>query len=109
MGFRRTGKREDDGGARRRVFLSHDGLGTTLALCEHRSTSWEPFDETRTGLDNISFSVATHAELESWRGRLLQNGVSCSAATPSRGVDRALVLVFRDPDNIQLELFAKSG
>ena len=107
LGFIRTGEANEDGGARRRIFLVHDGLGATFALCAHRSSASNVFDETRVGLDHISFGVGTHAELEAWRQRLLEHGVDCSEPSASRGVAGALLVAFRDPDHIQLEFFAK--
>lgn len=109
LGFVRSGERNEDAGQRRRIFLSHDGIGSTLALSEHRSSRSNRFDELRVGLDHISFLVHDHADLERWHQHLRGCGVDCSPPTPSRGVEGALVMVFRDPDNIQLELFAKAS
>ena len=109
LGFERRGEREEDGGERRRVFLGHEGLGTTVALCEHRGSRPVPFDEMQAGLDHVSLSVRDHADLDRWHQRLREEGVTCSSPTPSRGVEGALLIAFRDPDNIQLELFAKNG
>lgn len=109
LGLEGRGGREGQDGDRRRVFLGSDGLTTTVALCEHRGSSPDAFDETRVGLDHLSFSVRDHADLKQWHERLLQAGVTCSPPTPSRGVEGALLIVFRDPDNIQLELFAKQA
>jgi hypothetical protein len=57
--------------------------------------------------------VPTRADLEAWQGHLEANGVIRSDAadkpltqSPIADEPYGSVLVFRDPDNIQLELFA---
>jgi glyoxylase I family protein len=53
--------------------------------------------------------VADHAELEAWAVRLSAAGVVHSPIAPANSIAGAAVLVFRDPDNIQLELFTEPG
>ena len=74
-----------------------------VVLHRHEANQGETFSETRTGLDHVGFSVASRGDLEQWQAHLQQLGVTHSPIT-----DRPYgsVLVFRDPDNIQLELFA---
>ena len=72
---------------------------------EHDTSSKAPFDETETGLDHLSFEVVDRDELERWAGRLRDKGVAFSPVASSHSIPGAAVLVFRDPDNIQLELF----
>jgi glyoxylase I family protein len=74
-----------------------------LTLYRHPANSGERFEETRTGLDHISFGVGSRAELKEWSQRLTDNGVDHS---PVAEDPFGAVLVFRDPDNIQLELVA---
>jgi catechol 2,3-dioxygenase-like lactoylglutathione lyase family enzyme len=76
-----------------------------LTLYQHPANRRERFEETHTGLDHISFGVASRAELKEWSGRLSENGVDHS---PVAEDPFGAVLVFRDPDNIQLELVAPS-
>jgi glyoxylase I family protein len=106
LGFRRVGELEAPDGARRKVFLRHDGLRARLGLTEHRDGARDPFDETRVGLDHLAFAVADRAELDAWADRLAAAGVVHSPVAPANSVPGAAVLVLRDPDNIQLELFA---
>jgi len=87
------------------VFLRHDGLSTRLGLTQHRDGDPAAFDETRVGLDHFAFAVADRAELDDWEARLLAAGVVHSAVAPANSIPGAAVLVLRDPDNIQLELF----
>jgi glyoxylase I family protein len=106
LGFRRAGRYESPDGARRKVFLSHDRLGVRLGLTQHRGGDRQSFDETRVGLDHLAFAVDDRRELESWAARLEAEAVTCSPIAPANSIPGAFVLVFRDPDNIQLELFA---
>ena len=104
--FRRVGGLGDATSERRKVFLRHAGLRLRLGLVEHRSSSARPFDETETGLDHLAFEVPSRDDLEQWARRLAELGVPCSPIADSNSIPGAAVLVFRDPDNIQLELFA---
>jgi glyoxylase I family protein len=66
------------------------------------------FDEDRVGLDHLSFSVGSHADLEAARQIFDEKGVPHGEIRPlpSFGI---YVLPFRDPDNIQVELTAPMG
>jgi glyoxylase I family protein len=84
-----------------------------LVLHQHDANEREQFSPSRTGLDHIGFMVPTRADLEAWQTHLEANGVrraavAATALTQSPIADEpyGAVLVFRDPDNIQLELFA---
>jgi glyoxylase I family protein len=105
LGFRRAGGFEAPDGTRRKVFLRHDGLSVRLGLTQHRPGPRHPFDETRAGLDHLAFAVAARADLDAWAVRLAAAAVTCSPVAAANSVPGAAVLVFRDPDNIQLELF----
>lgn len=84
--------------------LIHPGSGVIVGLLHHRGQSDGAFDERRAGLDHLAFAVAERAELDDWQARFVELGVPHSPVTddPS-GMGTALV--FRDPDNIQLELW----
>jgi catechol 2,3-dioxygenase-like lactoylglutathione lyase family enzyme len=105
LGFREVGRLGDAGDERRKVFLRHDGLSIRLGLVEHRVGSKTPFDETSPGLDHLSFAVDGRAGLEAWCERLAAHGVEHSPIAAARSIPGALVVVLRDLDNIQLELF----
>lgn len=94
-----------------------DGSGTGVVLADqtftlivglhaHNGNPGERFSESRTGLDHASIGVPDRSELVAWQQRLDSKAVSHSSIA-----DRPYgsVLVFRDPDNIQLELFAPPG
>ena len=54
----------------------------------------------------MSFDVASRVELEEWQRRLADHRVEHS---PIVGTQFGAVLVFRDPDHIQLELSYRNG
>jgi glyoxylase I family protein len=63
------------------------------------------FDENRVGLDHLSFSVESRADLEAAVKLFDERGVPHGPITPLEGFG-ILILPFRDPDNMQLELTA---
>ena len=105
LGFARIGGLGVATTERRKVYLRHAGLDIRLGLVEHSSSSKRPFDETESGLDHLSFEVPTRDDLERWASRLQELGVAFSPIAASHVIPGAAVLVFRDPDNIQLELY----
>lgn len=106
LGFARVGQVGDATTQWRKVFLRHEGFDIRLGLVEHSSSSsTDRFDETRTGLDHLAFEVPTRDDLDRWASQLGELGVAFSPVASSRSIPGAAVLVFRDPDNIQLELF----
>lgn len=62
------------------------------------------FDERRTGLDHLAFRVASPDAVHEAAAHLDACGVPHSGVKPGRLPDSQLV-VFRDPDNIQLEFY----
>lgn len=66
------------------------------------------FNENRVGLDYLSLSVASMAELEAARALLDARGVPHGDILRLESFGIA-VLAFRDPDNIQVELTAPLG
>jgi glyoxylase I family protein len=109
LGFRPAGAYTSEDGSRRKVFLSHEGLGVRIGLCQHTKVSTptgDRFDETRPGLDHLSFEVESLDELRAWEQRLHDATVVCSPIAQANTLAGTSVLVFRDPDNIQLELIA---
>jgi catechol 2,3-dioxygenase-like lactoylglutathione lyase family enzyme len=89
----------------RRVLMAHPATGMFLGLSQHDATSGGAFDEATPGLDHLAFAVASRDELAEWEARLAEHGVSYSAI---QDTFYGSVLVFRDPDNIQLELFVQA-
>lgn len=98
-----------DGGVGR--FLSDDENRLVIVLHEHDANDGGVFSERATGLDHVGFGSAEG--LETWQVRLEAAGVVRADAadrpltqSPIAEIPSGRVLVFRDPDNIQLELFA---
>ncbi len=85
------------------VVLGRDDVSFTIGLNWCESADGTAFDEMRTGLDHLSFLVPGREDLELWEQRLRNHGV---AFTPIVHAASGDVLVFRDPDNIQLEFYA---
>ena len=87
------------------VIVSTPDQRVWFVLHHHDANERERFLESRTGLDHVGLDVGSIRELEAWRDRFTELGVTQSPITPIPEFGVA-VLVFRDPDNIQLELFA---
>ena len=64
------------------------------------------FSEDRVGLDHLSFAVASPADLETAVRVLDSLGVEHG---PVKDLGRAVILEFRDPDGVALELYAPAG
>jgi catechol 2,3-dioxygenase-like lactoylglutathione lyase family enzyme len=96
-------EREETGYA---VILTDSRSGLVIGLHEHGGNQGEPFDERRTGLDHVGFNVASGTEMERWAEHLTAIGVEHSGIRDVQEPITFSTLVFRDPDNIQLELFS---
>jgi glyoxylase I family protein len=105
LGFERVGEHTSPDGKLQKVFLRHRHMDVRLGLAQHRSGSGELFDETRVGLDHLAFEADSETELLEWQRNLARHGVRYTPVTSANSIPGAAVLVFRDPDNIQLELF----
>jgi catechol 2,3-dioxygenase-like lactoylglutathione lyase family enzyme len=93
--------------------LADDSRELVFALHRHDANGGEAFVETRTGLDHVGLGVPSRADLEVWQTHLDALGVRRSSmanepCTQSPIEDHFFgsILVFRDPDNVQIELFA---
>jgi glyoxylase I family protein len=95
----------DDDAVRFRV-LAHPDSGWVIGVRQYPGREESDFDEFRTGLDHFAFGVPSLAELESWEQRLRTAGIPF---TPIADSPIGPVIVFRDPDNIQLEFFLPAG
>jgi glyoxylase I family protein len=86
--------------------LACPSSGWVVGVREYPGHARDRFDEFRTGLDHFAFAVASRADLEAWVRELETRGIEHSpiAETPI-----GQVIVFRDPDNIQLEFWLPAG
>ncbi len=87
-----------------------------IVLHRHDTNDGDLFGETKTGLDHVGFLVPSRADLEAWQVHLETNGVARSAVADKPSTQSPIadepygsVLVFHDPDNIQLEFFCPPG
>lgn len=95
--------REETGYA---VLLPEPQSGLIFGLHTNTGNRGEPFDEARTGLDHVSFGVAGREALVAWTEWLDELGVAHTGVVDETQPLPYSTVVFRDPDNIQLELIA---
>jgi glyoxylase I family protein len=93
--------------------LADPDLQLMFALHRHDTNDSHLFAETTTGLDHAGFVVPSRGDLEVWQEHLEANGVvrvdtadKPMTQSPIADEPYGSVLVFRDPDNVQLEFFA---
>lgn len=79
--------------------------GTLFGLRPVGSTG---FDAQRTGLDHVSFAVASRADLESAAAALAEVGIKHGEINDMTDAGMA-ILSFQDPDDINVELTAPLG
>jgi len=91
------------GVAARIANLIHPRTGLNINLMQHEAGDEAVFSELHVGLDHLALAVESREELESWVRHLDDCAVEHS---PISDMPYGAVVVFRDPDNIQLELFA---
>lgn len=91
---------EDDVASLR--ILAEAKAGIMLGLRQYSSGQADRFDEFRTGLDHLAFEVASADDLAEWEQKLTDQGI---AYTPAVEMPIGTVVVFRDPDNIQIEFW----
>jgi glyoxylase I family protein len=84
-----------------RSMLHASGLAVTL-MTHSATADLGTFDERRVGLDHLAFQVTDRDELDRWASKLDANEVTHSGVIDT---GYGPTLVFRDPDNMQLELF----
>jgi catechol-2,3-dioxygenase len=90
-----------------RVLLSNGNLILALGPAPEpqRAIRNDCFDENRVGLDHLSLSVASRADLEAAVHRFDEHSIP-HGEIKDLAAFGLYVLAFRDPDNIQLELTA---
>jgi glyoxylase I family protein len=100
LGLREVGHQQHADG--RTVVLAPEDGSFVILLQEHKAHEGAGFSEHRPGLDHLSFRVDDVETLEAWERRFDERDVSHQ---PLRHEPYGAVLIFRDPDRIQLELF----
>lgn len=105
LGLTKGWEMEDAEGKGRKVVLLLDGTPLRIVLSLHQANSGEPFSEFVTGLDHIALTVSDRGELEAWQRRFEELGVT---HTPIKEGATGWLITFRDPDNIQFEMYTQS-
>jgi glyoxylase I family protein len=100
MGFTQVAVTERD--AWKTWHMAHPS-GVIVSVMTHRNGARERFDERVVGLDHLALRVSDRVALEEWANHFDRLGVVHSGLLEQRG---GPLIVLRDPDNIQLELWA---
>ena len=103
LGFESIAHVEGDGFLRNR--LRQPDAGITLTLTAHEANEGDTFDERRTGMDHVSFVVPSVDDIHAFKECFQDRGVEHSEVKATAGGAGGMI-TFRDPDNIQLEVFA---
>lgn len=104
LGFTTVKEFERDGYIK--VVMAHPGSRTMFGLTGHGArASGDVFTEFRTGMDHVAFTVKDGAELDAWKAHFERLGVTHSEIKPSV---MGNLIAFRDPDNIQYEVYANN-
>ncbi|KAB1932323.1 VOC family protein [Micromonospora sp. ALFpr18c] len=80
--------------------------GFAIGLHHNEGNQGEEFNEARTGLDHFSLNVETREGLEAWAAWLDSLGVAHSGIQTVKDPFPYSTVIFRDIDNIQLEVVA---
>lgn len=102
FGFVRVLELPDVEGRGSKLVLADPATGTIVGFSVHQTNDGVAFSEFRTGLDHVAFGVAK-SDLEDWVARLDELGIDHSEIRDT-GVGH--LVTFRDPDNVQIELWA---
>jgi glyoxylase I family protein len=86
------------------IVLMEPNQGWCIGVHHNEANPGTPADETATGLDHFSLAVASREDLGRWAEWLDRLGVKHDGINDTTDPIPYSVLVFRDPDNIQLEL-----
>jgi catechol 2,3-dioxygenase-like lactoylglutathione lyase family enzyme len=102
LGFERVMVEKHDGGYTE--VLHRPGTSLFLGLHRHDRNDGARFAETTTGLDHLAFHVADRDAFDEWVAHLDRLGIEHSPPFATNDPFPYVLVVFRDPDNIQLEV-----
>jgi glyoxylase I family protein len=105
LGLEKGWDMPDVEGRGRKVALLHPTSPLRIVLSLHQSNDGGRFSEFSTGLDHVAFTVVDQEELEAWQTRFERLGID---HTPIMEGATGWLITFRDPDNIQLEMYTQS-
>jgi catechol 2,3-dioxygenase-like lactoylglutathione lyase family enzyme len=86
------------------VVMSRPGSPLFLGLYHHDANDGSSFAEHRTGMDHVSLAVPERADLDRWAEHFDRLGVQHSPITEVQDPFPFTLIVFRDEDNVQLEV-----
>ena len=86
------------------ILLMEPSQGWAIGIHHNVANQGAPADEAVTGLDHFGLAVTSREDLDAWAAWLDSLGVRHAGVTDTSDPMPYSVLVFRDPDNIQLEL-----
>jgi catechol 2,3-dioxygenase-like lactoylglutathione lyase family enzyme len=86
-----------------RVWSLNHPSGVPLGLVVHEEGAGDGFDERIAGLDHFALRVRDRSTLDAWAAHLDALGESHSGVQEENG---GPLITLRDPDNIQVELWA---
>jgi catechol 2,3-dioxygenase-like lactoylglutathione lyase family enzyme len=105
LGFEKVVQYRNDAIAAHHAVLAHPGADRpTIGLRQYDTQQDARFDEHRIGLDHLAFDVGDDAMLGQWQAHLEHHGVPFAVTR----LPEISITVFRDPDNIQIELCAEN-
>ena len=86
------------------ILLMEPSQGWAIGIHHNVANPGAPADEKVTGLAHFGLAVTSREDLDAWAAWLDSLGVPHAEVTDTSDPMPYSVLVFRDPDNIQLEL-----
>jgi glyoxylase I family protein len=89
-----------------RTRLRHPIAPLTLTLTQHAAVGHDRFDPQRVGLDHLALQVGSIDDVHGYADLLDRLGVQHSSVTLRGDPPQSALVAFRDPDGIQLEVFA---
>ena len=104
LGFERLVVEPHNGADGSALLMHRPGGHLHIGLDDHEANEGELFAEHRTGLDHLAIHVERREDLDRWAAHLDRLGVAHGPITERQEPFAFATLVFRDPDNVQLEL-----
>jgi glyoxylase I family protein len=101
LGFEEVGRLDKPG---LDVVMLRHASGLLVVLVQHEDAGDAPFDERRPGLDHLGFAATGPDDVDAWAARLDDLGVARSEVKDG-SLPGSRLVVFRDPDNIQIEIY----
>lgn len=104
LGLTRAFLEPHDNGTGYAVVMTRPGTALFLGLDHHADADGQVFEERRTGLDHLALRVETREDIDQWAAHLDALGVKRAPVHETFEPVPYALIVFRDPDEIQLEV-----